>query len=117
MLNLTSVSKCFVASEPIDMRKGYIGLSSYIQESLALDPLSGAWFIFFGKRADRVKIFYWDEVGMCVWYKVLPKGLFRLPKVEAMSYQLSSHELNLLLSGIELTNCQRFSKVSGRVFG
>lgn len=114
MLNLACAYNIVVASTAVDMRKGYVGLSHYITESLNEDPLSEAWFIFFGKRADRVKIFYWDGTGMCVWYKVLPEGIFRPPRIDAPSYQLSRHELNLLLSGIELTNAQRLSTVSHR---
>jgi transposase len=111
MLNLACAHKIFVASQPSDMRKGFNGLSTYVQEVLKENPLSGAWFIFFSRRLDRVKILYWDEVGLCLWYKLLPNGVFRPPKISDECYKLNSHELNLLLSGIELTNPQRFSKV------
>jgi transposase len=112
MLNLNTVPNIFVASQVVDMRKGFVGLSNYIQDVLGKEPLSGSWFIFFGKRHDRIKIFYWDNIGFCLWYKLLPKGVFRPPKVTATCYSLSAHELNLLLAGIELTNSQRFTKVS-----
>ena len=115
MLNFSSAATIFVASSPVDMRKGHIGLSNYISNALKKDPLSGSWFIFFGKRSDRVKIFYWDDVGMCFWYKVLPEGIFRLPKVSESCYSVTSHELNLLLSGIDFTNAQRLSTVSTRM--
>jgi len=111
MLNLTTTPNIFVASHCVDMRKGHIGLSEYIQDIMGKKPLDKSWFVFFGKRFDRVKIFYWDEVGYCVWYKVLPEGIFRPPKIKASCYSLSGHELNLLLSGIELTNPQRLAKV------
>ena len=115
MLNFSAAANIFVASSPVDMRKGHVGLSNYISEALKKDPLSGSWFIFFGKRSDRVKIFYWDEIGMCFWYKVLPEGIFRPPKINESCYRLTSHELNLLLAGIDLTNPQRLSTVSGKL--
>ena len=51
MLNFSSAANIFVASSPVDMRKGHVGLSNYISEALKKDPLSGSWFIFFGKRS------------------------------------------------------------------
>lgn len=109
MLNMNGSQSFYVASEAVDMRKGFNGLSHYIESVMEKAALSQAWFIFFGKRYDRVKIFYRDDVGLCVWYKWLPEGRFRPPKAIAPCYSLSAHELTLLLSGVELTNAQRFS--------
>jgi transposase len=30
------------------------------------DPFSGALYVFRAKRADRVKIVWWDGTGVCV---------------------------------------------------
>jgi transposase len=37
-----------------DMRKGFDGLATLAQEVLKLDPFSGHFFIFRGRRGDRV---------------------------------------------------------------
>jgi transposase-like protein len=43
----------FVATRPVDFRKGMDGLAAVVQEALRLDPFSGAVFVFRAKRGDR----------------------------------------------------------------
>ncbi|MBU2328767.1 MAG: IS66 family insertion sequence element accessory protein TnpB [Alphaproteobacteria bacterium] len=45
-------------------RKGIDGLALAIQETLGLDPFSGAAFVFRAKRADRIKVLVWDQTGI-----------------------------------------------------
>lgn len=53
--------RVFVATRPVDFRKGMDGLALAVQEILGLDPFSGAAFVFRSKRADRVKVLVWDR--------------------------------------------------------
>lgn len=46
------------------------------------DPFSGALYVFRAKRADRVKIVWWDGSGLCLFAKRLDKDKFRWPRVE-----------------------------------
>lgn len=46
--------RVFVATRPVDFRKGMDGLALAVQEILGLDPFSGAAFVFRSKRADHV---------------------------------------------------------------
>ncbi|WP_234890661.1 IS66 family insertion sequence element accessory protein TnpB [Sinorhizobium meliloti] len=39
-------------------------------------PGSGAIFGFRGKRADRIKLLWWDGQGFCLFYKILERGYF-----------------------------------------
>jgi transposase len=50
----------FVATRPVDFRKGLDGLAAVVQQQLRLDPFCGAVFVFRAKRADRVKLLVWD---------------------------------------------------------
>ena len=43
-----------------DMRKGMDGLAMLVQETLKKDPFCGHLFAFRGKRAQIVKILFWD---------------------------------------------------------
>ena len=70
MLNLAT-AKVFLCVEPTDMRKSFDTLAALVHEALQLDPLSGHLFVFRSKRADRVKILYWDAHGYAIWYKKL----------------------------------------------
>ena len=48
--------RVFVATKPVDFRKGIDGLAALAQQELRLDPFSGVALVFRAKRADRVKI-------------------------------------------------------------
>lgn len=61
--------KFYVASKPLDFRKGMDGLAAIVQNEFDLDPFSGAIFIFRSKRADRLKLIVWDGTGLVMTYK------------------------------------------------
>ena len=52
-----------VAVKPVDFRKGHDGLAAVVQSELGLDPHSGIIVVFRSKRADRIKLLYWDGDG------------------------------------------------------
>lgn len=47
--------KVFLASQPVDFRKGPDSLLSLVRDS-GSDPFGGALYVFRAKRADRIKI-------------------------------------------------------------
>jgi transposase len=55
---IPSGASVFVATQPVDFRKGASGLVALVRDSGA-DPFSGALYVFRSKRADRVKIVWW----------------------------------------------------------
>lgn len=60
MLTLPPGARVFVATEFVDGRKGIDGLSALVRSRFGEDPLSGTLFVFFTRRADRVRVLYWD---------------------------------------------------------
>jgi transposase len=56
--------RVLVAMRPVDFRKGVDGLAALVQETLAESPYSGTVYVFRSKRADRVKLLYWDGSGV-----------------------------------------------------
>jgi hypothetical protein len=44
--------RVYVATRPVDFRKGHDGLAAVVQEMFGLDPCSGAAFVFRSKRAE-----------------------------------------------------------------
>ena len=66
--------KVYVATRPVDFRKGHDGLGALVQQMFGLDPFSGAAFVFRAKRADRVKILVWDRTGLVLVHKRLALG-------------------------------------------
>lgn len=57
--------KVYLASQPVDFRKGPDSLLSLVRDG-GHDPFSGALYVFRAKRADRVKIVWWDGSGVCL---------------------------------------------------
>ena len=55
--------KVFLASHPIDFRKGPDSLLSLVRDA-GSDPFNGSLYVFRAKRADRVKIVWWDGSGV-----------------------------------------------------
>lgn len=94
----------FVALEPIDMRWSFDRLAGAALERIGYDARSGALFIYFGKRRDAVKILFSDGSGMCVFYKRLDRGTFRIPEGAegARHVELDEGLLDALLDGVDL---------------
>src|SRR5271170_4261969 len=63
MIGPTGAVRVMVATRPVDFRKGADGLAALVRESLAADPFSGAVYVFRAKRADRIKLVFWDGTG------------------------------------------------------
>ena len=61
--------RVWVATEPVDMRKGFDGLAEVVRAFLGHDPLSGSMFVFRNRSAQRVKILWYDRDGLAIWYK------------------------------------------------
>jgi transposase len=93
--------KVFVATRPVDFRKGVDGLAALAAEELRLDPFSGAVLVFRAKRADRVKILVWDGSGMVLVTKRLESGKFAWPPVNDGVMRLSSAQLAALVEGLD----------------
>ena len=70
------------------------------------DNLSaGALFVFRGKRADKIKILWWDTQGFCLYYKCLDRGKFTWPKLEEQkSLAITRAQLSMLMEAIDWRN-------------
>ena len=98
--------KVLVATKPVDFRKGMDGLAALVEGYLRDDPFSGAVFVFRAKRADRVKLIWWDGSGLCLFAKRLEQGGFRWPRIEDGTIRLSAAQLAALIEGMEWTRVQ-----------
>jgi transposase len=93
--------RVLVATRPVDFRKGMDGLAAYIQEALKTDPFSGVIYVFRAKRADRVKLLFWDQTGLCLLTKRLEDSKFCWPTVQDGVMRLSPAQLSALLEGLD----------------
>ena len=67
-----------------DMRKGMDGLALLVQEVLQQDPFSGHLFVFRGRKANLIKIVFWDGTGLCLFTKRLEHGVFLWPSTRRL---------------------------------
>jgi transposase len=108
MLMLPPGSRVFLATDPVDGRKGIDGLSVMVRSQFGQDPLSGTLFVFFSKRADRVRVLYWDRDGYVLTMKRLEVGRFQIPwRSENGHVIVEAAELLLVLEGIDLASASR----------
>lgn len=93
--------RIYVATRPVDFRKGIDGLALAVQEMMGLDPFCGAAFVFRAKRADRIKVLIWDQTGMVLVHKRLEGGKFVWPQVRDGVMRMSPAQFAALFEGID----------------
>ena len=101
MIGLTGPLRVTVATKPVDFRKGAEGLAALVREAMGADPFSGSVYVFRARRADRVKLIYWDGTGVCLFAKRLEDGTFRWPSIEDGVIRLSAAQLSALVEGLD----------------
>ena len=97
MIGPSGQVRVMVATRPVDFRKGAEGLAALVRETLRADPFSGVVWVFRAKRADRVKLVFWDGTGVVLVSKRLEQGQFRWPAVRDGVMRLSAAQLQALL--------------------
>jgi transposase len=110
MLTLPPAVRVFVATQPIDGRKGAYSLAAMVRSAFKHDPFAGNLYVFFTRRLDRVRVLYWDRNGFALWTKRLEKGRFRAAMSadgRLVASELEYAELALILEGIDLAGARR----------
>ncbi len=72
----------------------------------------------FRKRRDAVKVLFFDGSGMCVFYKRLDSGVFRVPTAlapDARHVELDEGLLDALLDGVDLGEAPKSPRHPPRV--
>jgi len=105
MLNPDSSCRIYLCTGHTDMRKGINGLSILAQTIISDNLNEGTLFVFRGKRADKIKILWWDTQGFCLYYKCLDRGRFTWPKIEEQkSLTITRAQLSMLMEAIDWRN-------------
>ena len=93
--------RILVATQPMDFRKGHDGLAALVQSVLKEDPFTGTVFVFRAKRADRLKILFWDGSGLVMAYKRLEETAFIWPTIRDGVMTLHRAQFEALFSGLD----------------
>jgi transposase len=96
MIALPAGTHIWVACGVTDMRKGFDSLAMVAQEVVKQSPRSGHVFVFRGRRADRLKILWWDGTGLCLYAKRMERGRFVWPVTQAGTVRLTPAQLSML---------------------
>ncbi|WP_321906166.1 IS66 family insertion sequence element accessory protein TnpB [Paraburkholderia tropica] len=98
--------KVYLYREPVDFRIGINGLSILVEQSMRLNPMASALFVFGNRRCDRIKILGWGGNGFWLLLKRLEADRFTWPSgTETIS--LTVEQLHWLLDGIDLALIQK----------
>jgi transposase len=118
MLALPPSVKIFVATEPVDARKSFNGLSCAVREALGGDPQDGHMYVFINRRGDVIQILFWDRTGFAIMRKRLEAGTFRLARGadgDASHVEIDVAALWLMLEGIDVDGARRRKRYSREV--
>jgi len=107
MWSLPPSVRIFVYLPPTDLRRSFDGLAGLVAGALGEDPLWGHLYVFHNRRADLIKILYWDRSGYCIWAKRLERGTFLFPALKENRVEMQSSDLMLILEGIDLSSAKR----------
>lgn len=110
MLSLPGRARIFLYNETIHMSNGFEGLAGIVEKTFSVELTSGAYFVFLNRRRDRMKVLYWDEDGLAIWYKRLEKGTFSRQSSDQLF--ISRREFFMLLEGITPRHLQRRYSIS-----
>jgi len=77
------------------------GLAALVQSALKEDPFTGTVFVFRAKRADRLKILFWDGTGLVMAYKRLEETTFARPAIRDGVMALNRAQFETLFAGLD----------------
>ncbi|GAB5390425.1 MAG: IS66 family insertion sequence element accessory protein TnpB [Alphaproteobacteria bacterium] len=101
MILPSSRIRVLLATTPLDFRKGHDGLSAVVRNELRKDPFTGTIFVFSSKRADRLKLLYWDGSGLVMSYKRLEDQNFAWPAIRDGLMTLAPAQFEALFAGLD----------------
>lgn len=103
MLTLTPAMRIFVALAPVDLRRGFEGLSAHVETVLQERVMEGGLFVFTNRRRNRLRLLWFDGTGLWAATKRLEGGTLHWPAGEGVAVSFRPEQLSALISGLEVT--------------
>ena len=98
MIQITPMTKVYLAVDIVDFRKGIDGLAALCRQQLKNDPFSGSLFVFRNRRGTALKILGYDGQGFWLCQKRFSQGkLCWWPTTKEAAIRLTAGELQVLL--------------------
>lgn len=102
MIDLSRVSKYYVACGYTDLRRGIDGLAAIVTQQFGKELQEDSLFLFCGRRTDRIKALYYSGDGYVLLYKRLNNGAFQWPRTAAELRQLDVRSFRWLMEGLKI---------------
>lgn len=109
MLVFSGTARIFLCKDPVDLRKGFEGLSGLIEILFEETLTSGAYFVFVNRQRNMMKVLYWDGDGLAIWQKRLEKGLFK--RQAQIGQIMERRQFLMMLEGVEPKRLQKRFKI------
>ena len=110
-MNIPAGAKVYLACGYTDMRKQIDGLAQLVQQNFHLDPFGNAFFLFCGRRRDRIKALYWEGDGFVLMYKRLDsKSVYQWPRSAEEGREISPQQYRWLMEGLEIDQKKSIGK-------
>ena len=71
-----------------------------VKNDLRKHPFTGTVFVFRARKADRLKLLYWDGTGLVMTYKRLEEHSFTLPAVKDGLMLMNHAQAEALFEGV-----------------
>ena len=104
-------ARILLATKPVDFRKGHDGLAALVRNELRKDLFTGTVFVFRAKRADRLKLVFWDGTGLALVCKRLDRNSFAWPAAKEGTVALSRAQFDELFAGLDWRRARRLRSV------
>ena len=112
-MNSPAGARIYLACGYTDMRKQIDGLAQMVTHNYKLNPFDNAFFLFCGRRCDRIKALYWDGDGFVLLYKRLDgKGAYQWPRSAEAVRELTPQQYRWLMEGLTIDQKKVIAKGS-----
>lgn len=111
---LQSISKVYIAYGATDFRKQIESLCTEVKSKFQLNPYQKAAFIFCNKKRTSIKVLCYDKNGFILAQKTLlstEKMKFQWPKNQKEMKNITTKQLNWLLSGLKINPEKCFKEI------
>jgi transposase len=112
MIRLKADVRVYLASTPIDGRKGMNGLCASVTEFFNEKLMDGSVFVFYNHARNRIKCLFWDRNGFVLYHKRLEQGKFHVKANTDGHMELSQQQLDWLLAGLDFSLMSSFPELN-----
>lgn len=85
-------------NKAFDFRKGHDSLGSLMKNDLHKNPFTGTVIVFRSRKADRLKLIYWDSTGIVLAYNRLKAHTFSWPEIQVTLMSLNHAQFGTLFA-------------------